>query len=320
MNTSDRWCGAVLVAAFLLAGLPADCTAPCLAGLPNVVIVLTDDQGYGDLSCHGNPVVRTPHLDRLHAESVRLTDFHVAPMCTPTRGQLLSGLDAFRNRAMNVSSGRTLLRADVPTLADAFAAAGYATGIFGKWHLGDNFPYRPQDRGFEESIWFPSSHINSVPDFWDNDYFDDVYWHNGHRRQFAGYCTDVFFGEAIRWMETQARAGRPFFAYIPLNAPHGPLFVPDRYRGPVRLRLAESLPQLPPLTLPQQEDLVSFLAMIENIDENVGRLDGALRAAGLADGTILIFFTDNGSTMGARYNKNAARTGARTVSPEGEKL
>jgi len=128
---------------------------------PDVIVVLTDDQGYGDLACHGNPVAQAPHLDRLHDESVRLADFHAAPMCTPSRGQLLTGLDAARNGAVNVSSGRTLLRADLQTLADLFRAGGYRTGIFGKWRLGDNCPYRPQDRGFDESLWSPSSHISS---------------------------------------------------------------------------------------------------------------------------------------------------------------
>ncbi|MEM7015263.1 MAG: sulfatase-like hydrolase/transferase, partial [Verrucomicrobiota bacterium] len=146
---------------------------------PNIILIITDDQGYGDLSCHGNPVLKTPSLDRLYSQSVRLSDFHVAPMCAPTRGQLLTGRDAARNGAINVSSGRTLLRAELPTLADLLASGGYETGIFGKWHLGDNFPYRPQDRGFQESLWFPSSHINSTPDFWDNDSFDDTYHRNG---------------------------------------------------------------------------------------------------------------------------------------------
>jgi arylsulfatase A-like enzyme len=149
---------------------------------PNVLVIITDDQGYGDLSCHGNPVLKTPNLDRLHAESVRFTDFHVAPMCTPTRGQLLTGVDALRNGAINVSSGRTMLRRDLPTMADVFASSGYRTGLFGKWHLGDTYPYRPQDRGFHESLWFPSSHIGSVPDAWQNDYFNDGYLHNGRWR------------------------------------------------------------------------------------------------------------------------------------------
>lgn len=283
---------------------------------PNVILVMTDDQGYGDLSCHGNPVVRTPNLDQLYAESLRLTDFHVAPMCTPTRGQLLTGVDALRNKAMNVSSGRTLLRRDLPTMANFFADGGYATGIFGKWHLGDNYPYRPQDRGFERAIWFPSSHISSVPDYWENDYFDDTYFDGEERKQLDGYCTDVFFRKAIEWMGSQVKQDKPFFAYIPLNAPHGPLFVPDKYRAPVRERLQQALDKLPELPPQRRRALVSFLAMIENIDENMGRIEEFLNEEDLRDNTIVIFLTDNGSTMGERYY-NAGMRGAKISLWEG---
>jgi hypothetical protein len=131
---------------------------------PNVIIVMTDDQGYGEMSCHGNPVLKTPHIDKLAEQSTQFSDFHVSPMCASTRGQLLTGLNAAKNGCVNVSSGRGLLRKELPTLADIFSDNGYKTGVFDKWHLGDNYPYRPQDRGFEESIWFPSSHIGSVPD------------------------------------------------------------------------------------------------------------------------------------------------------------
>ena len=149
---------------------------------PNVIIVMTDDQGYPELSAHGNPILHTPNLDRLHGQSIRFSDYHVSPMCTPTRGQLLTGLDAARNGAVNVSSGRALLRSENPTMANYFGDAGYSTGIFGKWHLGANYPYRPQDRGFQESVWYPSSSIPSVPAYWGNDYFDDVYVHNGKEK------------------------------------------------------------------------------------------------------------------------------------------
>lgn len=258
------------------------------AARPNVVIILTDDQGYGDLSCHGNPRLKTPALDRLHAESVRLNDFHAAPMCTPTRSQLMTGRDALATGAMNVSSGRTLLRPDLPTMAEIFRRSGYRTGIFGKWHLGDTYPYRPEDRGFEETVWFPSSHIGSAPDAWNNDYYDDVYRHNGGRKRYAGYCTDVFFGEAMKWMRAQAEASRPFFAYIPTNTPHGPLFVEEKYRK----MYADLAP-----------NVASFFGMIANLDENVGRLEDMLRATGLRDNTILIFMTDNGGTAGVNlYN------------------
>ncbi|HVE42018.1 MAG TPA: arylsulfatase [Planctomycetota bacterium] len=250
---------------------------------PNVILVLTDDQGYGDLSCHGNPVLKTPALDRLHAESIRLTDFHVAPMCTPTRGQILTGRDALANGAMNVSSGRTLLRRGIPTMADLFAAGGYRTGQFGKWHLGENYPYRPHDRGFQEAVYFPSSHISSAADYWENDYFDDHYRHNGEWQAYKGYCTDVFFREAKAWMKDCAERGQPFFTYLPLNAPHGPLYVPQKYREPYKS---------------QPPNIASFFGMIANIDENMAGLDEFLAKSGLRDNTILIFMTDNGGTVG----------------------
>jgi arylsulfatase A-like enzyme len=287
---------------------------------PNVIVVMTDDQGYGEFSCHGNPIAKTPHIDRLASESLRLTDFHVSPMCTPTRGQLLTGLDAFRNGAINVSSGRTLLRPEIPTIADMFRQAGYRTGIFGKWHLGDNYPFRPEDRGFDEVLWFPSSHINSVPDYWENDYFDDTYIHNGRRQKYAGYCTDLFFDEAIRWFGP-ARAGeRPFFAYIPLNAAHWPFFVPDRYREAIRQAVRKSPEAVKHLDPAKRADLVSFLAMGSNIDENVGKLDAALKAAGLWENTIVVFLTDNGSTMGPDYFNAGMRGGKTTLWDGGHRV
>ncbi len=137
----------------ILCGCLLQATAQEKKQRPNVIIVMTDDQGYGDLSCHGNPVLQTPNIDKLYNESVRLTDYHVTPMCTPTRGQLMTGVDAARNGAVNVSSGRTLLRPEIPTMANYFQQNGYTTGLFGKWHLGENYPYTPELRGFNESIW-----------------------------------------------------------------------------------------------------------------------------------------------------------------------
>jgi arylsulfatase len=268
-----------LTLALLLASGPTAAAAG-----PNVVLVLVDDAGYGDLSCHGNPILKTPHIDRLHGESIRLTDFHVAPMCTPTRGQLLTGIDALRNGAMNVSSGRTLLRTGIPTLADLFAAAGYRTGQFGKWHLGDNYPYRPQDRGFQQSMWFPSSHIPSAPDYFHNSYFDT--WlrrETGEIRQSQGYCTDVYFDEALHFISDRKAAGEPFFVYLPLNAAHSPLLVPDKYRQAYA---------------DQPDRVARFYGMIANIDENMGRLNALLDEKGLRDNTIVIYMTDNGGTVG----------------------
>ncbi len=286
------------------------------ASQPNVIIVITDDQGYGDLGCHGNPVAQTPHMDRLHAQSIRLTDFHAAPMCTPTRGQLLTGLDAARNGAVNVSSGRTLLCADLHTMADLFRASGYRTGMFGKWHLGDNYPYRPQDRGFEESLWFPSSHISSLPDYWENDYFDDVYCHNGTRERHVGYCTEVFFSKAMAWMQAQAERGEPFFAYLPTNAPHAPLYVPPEDRDAIERVFADHEDLWPDLAPAQRERIIRFLAMIHNLDMHLGRLRDFLRTQDIERNTILIFMTDNGSTFGPLYY-NAGMRGAKCSLWEG---
>ena len=264
---------------------------------PNVVFVLTDDQGYGDLSCLGNPVLRTPCIDRLHDESVRFTDFHVAPMCTPTRGELLTGRDALYNGATFVCLGRTLLRSELPTMADIFAANGYHTGHFGKWHLGDNYPYRPQDRGFHETVYHPAWGITSPPDYFGNDYFDDHYRHQDEIKQYRGYCTDVWFEQAIAWMRRCHQQGNPFFTYIATNAPHGPLWIPNQYRQPYLGEVTRNE--------------ASFFGMIASIDENMERLELFLKETGLSDNTILIFMTDNGTATGENVF-NAGMRGRKT--------
>lgn len=270
----------VLFLSGMLAALNAEPKEPLA---PNVLLILTDDQGYGDFSCLGNPVLKTPHLDGLHAESVRFTDFHVSPMCTPTRGQLMTGRDALANGASCVCSGRTFLRRELPTVADLFTAGGYRTGLFGKWHLGDNYPHRPNDRGFHEAVYHLGWGITSTPDYWNNDYFDDYFRHNGRIQRYPGYCTDVFFAEASRWMQECAAAHKPFFCYLPLNAPHGPFYVADKYKEPYR--------QL-------GNDVAGFFGMIANLDENFGKLDAMLRETGLRENTLLVFLTDNGGTGG----------------------
>lgn len=252
---------------------------------PNVILIITDDQGYGDLGCHGNPLIRTPHLDRLHAQSTRLTNFHVDPLCSPTRAALMTGRYSCRAGVWATIRGRSLLRRDEITMADVFAASGYRTGIFGKWHLGDNYPYRPQDRGFQEVLVHGGGGVGQTPDFWGNDYFDDTYWHNGQPQKFEGYCTDVFFDAALKFME--ANRDRPFFVYLPTNAPHSPYNVPDEYAEPYRQQ-----------GVPEQR--ARFYGMITNIDENVGRLLARLEEWNLEESTILIFLTDNGTSGG--YN------------------
>ncbi len=268
---------------------------------PNVVFVLTDDQGYGDLGCHGNPVLKTPYLDKLHAQSVRLTDFHVAPMCTPTRSELLTGRNALRNGAYCACSGRTFMRRELPTLPEIFATSGYATGIFGKWHLGDNYPHRPLDRGFARAVYHLGWGITSTPDYWNNDYFDDFFRNQDRVQQYPGYCTDVWFDQAIDWIHKCRREGRPFFAYISTNAPHGPFFAPERFKKPY----AEL-----------DDDAAGFFAMIANLDENMARLDAMLAETGLRENTLLIFMTDNGGTGGIKVY-NAGMRGAKASLYEG---
>ncbi len=292
--------GLVALAATMALASPAQAGEKKPTRRPNVIILLTDDQGYADLSCHGNPVLKTPNLDRLFGRSVRFTQFHVAPMCTPTRGQLMTGLDALRNGATSVTAGRAVVRRGIPTLADFLQAAGYATGIFGKWHLGDNYPYRPMDRGFQEAVYFKGWGFLSAPEF-NNDYFNGRYLHNGQPKQFKGYCTDFWFDQAMRWMKERKEKGEPFFCYLPTNTPHAPMWVESKYAEPYK----KFKPQV-----------ASFFGMIANLDENVGRLEAFLRDTGLDENTILIFMTDNGGTAGVPVF-NAGMRGRKTTLYEG---
>ncbi len=280
---------------------------------PNVIVIMTDDQGYPELSMHGNPILKTPNLDKLGKNSVRFKNFHVTPMCAPTRGELLTGLDNAVNQLSNVSSGRSLLKSGIPTMGNIFGANGYSTGIFGKWHMGSNYPYRPQDRGFDESVWFPSSHIGSVSDFWGNDYFDDTYWHNGKKQKYEGYCTDIFFNESKRFIEESIEQDKPFFAYIATNTPHGPFYPKDEdYEVLEELFEKSEFADQKELKI----QLVKYLAMIRNIDTNIGELNDFLEKKGLLNDTIIIFLTDNGSIMGKSYF-NAGMRGMKTELWEG---
>ncbi len=280
-----------LLAALFVAATPTGFAAT--PARPNVLLVMLDDVGYGDFSCHGSPFIKTPHFDALHDSGVRLTDFHVAPMCSPTRGQLLTGLDAFRNGASVIASSRMMVRSDVPMAPRFFADAGYATGQFGKWHLGENPPHRPEDRGFQQSLWFPMQEISAMADYWGNDYFDPVLRRPGGRQEkSSGYCTDVFFREALAFMTREQAAGRPFFCYLPLNACHGPQWAPPE----LRRRIAAQFPDLAP-------GQVGYLAMLANADENFGELESFLSGSGLRDNTVVVFLTDNGGyALVGRYN------------------
>ena len=250
---------------------------------PNVILVITDDQGYGDIGAHGNPLIQTPALDQLYSESVRLTDFHVDPTCSPTRSALLTGRYSTRTGVWHTIMGRSLMRPEEVTLAEVFSAAGYATGMVGKWHLGDNYPLRPQDQGFAEAFYHPAGGVGQGLDYFGNDYFDDTYVRSGVLEPVTGYVTNVWFDDALDFIDRHKED--PFFLYLATNAPHGPYFVEDRYAQPYR-------------DLGMSETMARFSGMITNIDDNMGRLLGQLDSLGLAENTILIFMTDNGSAEG----------------------
>lgn len=277
---------------------------------PNVVIVITDDQGYGDISAHGNPTLKTPSLDKLHAESLRLTDFHVSPFCTPTRGAIMTGHYPGRNGAFRTSSGRTMMHTDEITMAEVFAANGYATGLVGKWHLGDNAPHRPQDRGFQEVVWHKAGGVGQGPDFWGNDYFDDTYEvastenKQGTLKKFKGYCTDVWFDEAMRFVERNQE--KPFFLYLATNAPHGPYRVGQEW--------------LAPYNKVRGKNLKEFFGMIANLDYNLGIFRARLQQLGLAENTIFIFMTDNGSARGTGVFNAGMKGGKSTIWDGGHRV
>jgi arylsulfatase A-like enzyme len=268
-----------LLAIAVLAGsiLAGDKTAR-----PNVVLVMTDDQGYGDLACHGNPILKTPNLDKFYTQSVRLTNFHVDPTCSPTRSALMTGRYSHRVGVWHTIMGRSLLRSSEVTLAEMLAQAGYATGIFGKWHLGDNYPMRPQDQGFQEVFVHGGGGVGQTPDYWGNTYTDDTYFRNGKPEKVQGYCTDVWFDAALSFITKNK--DRPFFAYIPTNAAHGPFRVPEKYAA-----MYKGNPRVPN---------ANFYGMITNIDDNMGRLFAHLHQLGLEENTIVIFMTDNGTAAG----------------------
>jgi arylsulfatase A-like enzyme len=254
---------------------------------PNVILIMTDDQGYGDLSCHGNPVLKTPHLDRLYHESIRLTDFHVSSFCTPTRAALMTGRYPARTGAYRTSSGRTMMHPEERTMAHWFAESGYRTGMIGKWHLGDSAPHRPQDRGFQDVVWHRCGGVGQASDYWGNDYFDDTYERNGKFEKFEGYCTDVWFSEAKRFI--RENKDRPFFLYLAPNAPHGPYRVDPKWSEPYQQSV-------------RWNNGAEFYGMVANIDHNLGLLREELDREGLSEDTIFIFMTDNGTANGAAFD------------------
>lgn len=282
-STRRAFLGSLAAAVPLATGCRQDAAA---RERPNVIFVLTDDQGYGDLGCHGNKHLRTPNLDRVHLESVRFTNFHSSPLCSPTRSSLMTGRYNYRTGVVDTWVGRAMMRASEVTLAESLGAAGYRTGIFGKWHLGDNYPLRAMDQGFQEALVFTDGALGAIGDPAPNSYFDPVLLRNGQPEKTSGYCTKVFFDAAMQFMEKNRE--QRFFVYLPTNVPHGPLDVAESDAAPYR-------------AMGLDDGTARVYGMVENLDGQMGRLLKFLETSGLEENTVLIFMSDNGP-WGARYN------------------
>ena len=284
------WCGVAL----LPAAAGADRLNP--PQRINVILVMTDDQGYPDMACHGNPVIQTPNMDKLAASSVQFSDFHVNPFCSPTRAALMTGRMSDRTGVTSTNTHRNYMRRNEVVMPEFFKASGYRTGIFGKWHLGANYPYRPMDRGFDEWLGLGNNGLATSQDHWNNDRMNDTYWHNGKPVKRPGFDTDVYFDAAIAFIKDARRRGKPFFTYIATNVPHWDWNVPEAW--------------LKPYENCTSRERAAFYASISRVDWNLGRLMDFLDAEDLADNTILVFLTDNGSDVPDK-GKNAYTAGMR---------
>lgn len=284
----------LLLFALLVLCVPASHAAKArsLAGSrPNIILVMTDDQGMGDVTSLGNKVLRTPHIDAFRDKSTRFTDFHVSPTCAPTRSAIMSGRHEFRNGVTHTIKERERMALSTTTFVELLAQSGYATGIFGKWHLGDEDAYQPYNRGFTETFIHGAGGIGqayegSCADFPPNreqegKYFDNVILHNDTIVQTRGFCTDVFFQAALGFINKNREAGKPYFCYLPTNAPHGPMLAPEKYRKRF-------------LDLGYDENTAGRYGMIENIDDNLGLMMRKLDEWKAWDNTLVIFMTDNG--------------------------
>lgn len=308
MRTSIVSVALSLLAAALLF-TPADAYAAPVQ--PNIILVMPDDTGYGDYACLGNPVMRTPSVDAFKKESLLFTQFHVSPTCSPCRAALMSGRHEFKNGVTHTILERERMSLKTFTLPQMLKTVGYTSGIFGKWHLGDEEAYRPESRGFDEVYIHGAGGIGqtfpgSCGDAPGNTNINPTLWHNGKFEKTKGYCTDLFFAQAIKWMDAKREAKQPFFAYIPLNAAHGPHVLPEQY-----YKQYLGKPGV------RSEDTAKFLGMLENIDTNFGMLLAKLNEWGIADNTLVIYLgTDNGGTAG-RSIFNAGMNGGKGSTYQG---
>ena len=286
---------------FLILGLTIGVTAQPKQR-PNVILIITDDQGYGDLGFTGNPHVRTPVIDAFAKESVRFNNFYVSPVCAPTRSSLMTGRYSLRTGMRDTYNGGAIMASNEVTIAEMLKQADYSTGAFGKWHLGDNFPSRPSDQGFDESVIHLSGGMGQVGDITtyfkgDRSYFDPVLWHNNEQESYDGYCSDIFTDQAINFITKNKES--PFFCYLAFNAPHTPLQVPDYYYekykdiDPTSGFDKDGRP-FSEMSEKNKEDARKVYAMVNNIDDNLGKLFKKLKDLKLAENTLVIFMTDNG--------------------------
>jgi len=262
---------------------------------PNVLLIITDDQGYGDLSFTGNPHLGTPNIDRLAGESLRFSNFYVCPVSAPTRSSLMTGRYSLRTGVHDTYNGGAIMAANEVTIAEILKGKGYRTGIFGKWHLGDSYPCRPTDQGFDESIVHLGGGMGQPGDFTtfvkgDSSYFNPVLWHNGEQQSYKGYCSDIIAGKAIDFIIENRN--KPFFCYLAFNAPHTPLQVPGEYYSLFRdidpsSGFENDIRPFNPMNENNKEDARRVYAMVKNIDDNIGKILQKLGELNLDENTNL---------------------------------
>ena len=286
------------------------CISPIENKKPNVIIIITDDQGFGDLGINENPNIITPNIDQFASESIQFDNFFVSPVCAPTRASLMTGRYSLRTGVRDTYNGGAIMSNTETTIAEILKEADYSTGIFGKWHLGDNYPFRPSEQGFDESLIHLAGGIGQVGDFTNyykgnTSYFDPILWKNNKKNQYDGYCSDIFAENAVKFIEKNKN--KPFFCYLSFNAPHTPLQVPKKYYNmykdldPEVGFMDESLASK--MSEKDKEDARRIYGMVTNIDDNVGKVLNKLTELGIEEETIIIFMTDNGPQQ-FRYNSN----------------
>jgi arylsulfatase len=298
-----------LVACLQLFACPSNAAESLKGSRPNIILLITDDQGYGPVGKHGHPWIRTPNLDKLHDTSAHFDRFLVSPTCSPTRAALMTGRHPMRNGVTHTILERERMTLNATTLPQVLKSAGYTTGIFGKWHLGDEEPYQPHNRGFDEAFIHGAGGIGqayncSCADVPGNKYFDPTIRYNGTFVKTKGFCTDIFYTAALGWIQKTQSSDQPFFAYITTNAPHGPFIAPPRNTK----RFTD---------LGFGKNQAGFYGMIENIDENVGRLLTKVEEWGLLKNTVIIFMSDNGMTGGGsgRLGRPIGKENGKTLMP-----